>query len=71
MKVQIVQLGILLNYLVLASLKRIFLMDRWIGNKDKAIAKVLLPIIEDLLCWDMVALLRAYLDIIQLAYYTQ
>ena len=33
-------------------------------------AKILLPVIEDLLCDKMVALLRAYLDVIQLAYYT-
>ena len=44
--------------------------DRWTGNEYKAMARVLLPVIEDLLCPDMVALLQAYLDIIQLAYYT-
>jgi hypothetical protein len=44
--------------------------ERWTGNEYKAMARVLLPIIEDLLSPEMTALVRAYLNIIQLSHYT-
>lgn len=44
--------------------------ERWTGNEYKAMARVLLPVVQDLLSAEMVQLLRAYLDVIQLAHYT-
>ena len=50
--------------------KGISCTERWTGNEYKAMARVLLPVIQDLLSTKMVRLIRAYLDIIQLAHYT-
>jgi Plavaka transposase len=44
--------------------------QRWTGNEYKAMARVILPVVQDLLDEKMVALVRAYLDIIQLSQYT-
>jgi hypothetical protein len=43
--------------------------ERWTGNEYKAMAKVLLPTIQDILSDDMVKLVREYLDIIQIGHY--
>src|SRR5947207_12479260 len=50
--------------------KGISCTERWTGNEYKAMARVLLPVVQDLLSAEMVKLLRAYLDIIQLTHYT-
>lgn len=50
--------------------KGISCTERWTGNEYKAMARVILPVIEDLLCPKMVALVRAYLHIIQLSHYS-
>jgi Plavaka transposase len=45
--------------------------ERWTGNEYKAMARVLLPVISDLLPdKEMVALVRSYLDIVMLSHYT-
>ena len=49
--------------------KAISCTDRWTGNEHKVMARVLLPIIDDLLYDKMVGSLGAYLDVIQLTYY--
>src|SRR2546423_182864 len=50
--------------------KGISCTERWTGNEYKAMARVLLPVVQDLLSAEMVKLLQAYLDIIQLTHYT-
>jgi Plavaka transposase len=50
--------------------KGISCTQRWTGNEYKAMARVLLPVIQDLLSKEMVALVRAYIHIIQLSHYT-